>query len=298
MSDRDHIASDKRTIIITGATSGIGLATAKILAGTGAFVIGTGRSAERCRDAENSIRRECPSGRINYVLADLSSQQQIRTLAREIRSLLADNFETPVIDTLINNAGTFSGRFTETEDGLETTFAVNHLAPFLLTHELLPLLSQSKDGRIVTVGSGSHFHAKMKWNNLQLRRFYFGWTAYKQSKLGNVLFSAEFNRRFLEKNGIRAFVADPGLVQTAIALKNSGLVVKMFWKHHIKKGATPEEGAATSVYLATSPEIHDNDAIYWKYQKPMNPNPRALNAADARTLWEISCRLCHIDNWG
>lgn len=288
---------NKRTIVITGATSGIGLATAKALAGMGAFVIGTGRSAERCRQSEESIRREQPDSRIRYLTADLSSQTQIRNLARDIRTIFEKTFEKPVLDTLVNNAGTFSSRFTKTEDGIETTFAVNHLAPFLLTHELFPLLAASEDGRVVTVGSGSHYHAKIKWKDIQQRRFYFGWNAYKQSKLGNVLFTAEFNRRFYHKTGIRAFVADPGLVQTAIAMKQSGFIVKTFWKHHIKKGVLTEEGAKTSIYLAVDPEALKQDSIYWKHEKPQAPNPRGLDASDAQELWERSCRMCHITHW-
>lgn len=288
---------NKRTIVITGATSGIGLATAKALAGMGAFVIGTGRSAERCRKAEESIRRDYPESRITYLVSDLSSQQQIRNLASEIRTILEKIYKEPFLDTLINNAGMFSSRFVKSEDGIESVFAVNHLAPFLLTHELMPFLSKSRDGRVVTVGSGSHFHAKMRWCDLEMQRFYFGWNAYKQSKLGNVLFTAEFNRRFHQKTGVRAFVADPGLVQTAIAMKRSGFIVKTFWKHHIKKGATPGEGAKTSVLLATSPETTKYDAIYWKNQKPLDPNPRGLNEEDASRLWDISCRMCQIKQW-
>jgi NAD(P)-dependent dehydrogenase (short-subunit alcohol dehydrogenase family) len=291
------IPIDKRIIFITGATSGIGLATVKALAGMGAFVIGTGRSVERCRKTEESIRRDYPESRITYLVADLSSHQQIRNLAAEIRTILEKVYKEPFLDTLINNAGMFSSRFTKTEDGLETTFAVNHLAPFLLTHELMPFLSKSRDGRVITVGSGSHFHAKMRWRDLEMRRFYFGWNAYKQSKLGNVLFTAEFNRRFYQRTGIRAFIADPGLVQTAIAMKRSGFIVKTFWKRHIKKGATPAEGAKTSVLLATSPEIMKYDAIYWKNQKPLDPNPRGLNEEDACRLWDISCRMCQIEQW-
>jgi NAD(P)-dependent dehydrogenase (short-subunit alcohol dehydrogenase family) len=294
----EYLPIDKRTLVVTGATSGIGLATAKALAGMGALVIGTGRSAERCRKAEELIRRDYPDSRVMYLTADLSSQTQIRNLAGDIRTILEKNVKKPVLDTLINNAGTFSSRFVKTEDGIETTFAVNHLSPFLLTHELFPLLAESKDGRVVTVGSGSHFRAKMNWKDLQLRRFYFGWNAYKQSKLGNVLFTAEFNRRFQEKTGIRAFVADPGLVKTEIGLKHSEFLVRLFWKNHIKKGATPEEGAATSVFLAVSPEVLKSNAVYWKYKKSLDPNPRALDNIDARNLWEISCKICHIDNWG
>ncbi|MGC9513525.1 MAG: SDR family NAD(P)-dependent oxidoreductase [Fidelibacterota bacterium] len=294
---KNCMSVDQRTIFVTGATSGIGLATAKALAGMGAFVIGSGRSVERCQKAEALIRRDYPDSRVTYLTADLSSQRQIRRLARDIRSILVKTFEKPVLDTLINNAGAFYSRYTETEDGIEATFAVNYLAPFLLTHELFPLLTVSEDGRVVTVGSGSHFHAKMKWGDLQLRRFYFGWNAYKQSKLGNVLFTHEFNRRFHQKTGIRAFVADPGLVQTPIAMKQSGFFVKTFWKHHIKKGALPEEGAETSIFLATDPNPLKHDAIYWKYKKPLAPNSRGLDASDAQRLWDISCRLCQIERW-
>lgn len=290
----EKLPVNKRTIVITGATSGIGLATARRLAKMGAFVIGTGRSTERCRKAEELIRQDFSDSQVMYLTADLSSQQQIRNLVSDIRSILAKTFEKPVLDTLINNAGTFSSRYTKTEDGIETTFAVNYLAPFLMTLELLPLLAESTDGRVVTVGSGSHFHAKMKWKDLQLRRFYFGWNAYKQSKLGNILFTAEFNRRFQQKTGVRAFVADPGLVKTEIALKNSEFFVKLFWKHHVKKGVTPEQGAATSIFLATDPNALKQDAVYWKYEKPMAPNPQALDDQDGRRLWKISCRLCDV----
>ncbi|MCD6233780.1 MAG: SDR family NAD(P)-dependent oxidoreductase [Candidatus Marinimicrobia bacterium] len=294
---KNYLSADRRTILVTGATSGIGLATAKALAGMGTFVIGSGRSAERCRKAEESIRRDYPDSRVEYFTADLSSQTQIRNLAREIRSCLQKNHDEPVLDTLINNAGVYYSRYTETEDGIETTFAINHLAPFLLTHELFPLLAASADGRVVTVGSGSHFYATMKWKDLQLRRFYFGLNAYKQSKLGNILFTAEFNRRFQQKTGVRAFVADPGLVQTPIAMKQSGFFVKWFWKHHVKKGVLPEEGAKTSVFLATASKALKQDAIYWKHEKPLAPNSRGLDESDALRLWDISCRLCQIESW-
>ena len=184
----EHVDTKSKTIVITGATSGIGYAATRKLAAIGANVLGVGRSAERCNKAKENILRESPDAQIDFLLADLSSQQQVKKLAEEIKQKV-DKQENNAIDVLVNNAGSVVNWYTATEDGFELQFAVNHLAPFLLTHLLLPSIERSKDGRILTVSSNSHRKARIHWKDVMLRRGYNTLLAYKQSKLANVLFT-------------------------------------------------------------------------------------------------------------
>ncbi len=189
----EPLLSDK-TFVLTGATSGIGLAAAHLLAERGAFLIGVGRSAERCSQVEDQLRSAHPQARVEYCVADLSLQAQVRQLAQDIRAKLQGHHSNS-LDGLINNAGTFTYWMTLTPEGFEMQWAVNHLAPFLLTHALLPLLQAAPAARVVTVSSGSHYNTRLKWNDIQLRRGYNCLLAYKQTKLANVLFTAELNRQ-------------------------------------------------------------------------------------------------------
>ena len=161
-----------KTYLVTGATSGIGLACAEILTMEGARVIGVGRSAERCRAAEQRLRALHPDAAPMYFVADLSLQSEVRGLAERVREAL------PGLDGLVNNAGTFTFWLELTREGFETQWAVNHLAPFLLTYELLPLLETAPAGRVVTVSSDSHYGARITWDDPQLRRHYNGLGAY------------------------------------------------------------------------------------------------------------------------
>ncbi|NOY08451.1 MAG: SDR family NAD(P)-dependent oxidoreductase [Spirochaetes bacterium] len=286
----------KRVIVITGATSGIGFAAAKEFIKRGAAVIGTGRSRESCGKAAEKNRD------ITYIAADLSSQKQVRDAAAKI-SLLADSRYRGKIDVLVNNAGTFSGWYQATEDGYELQFAVNHLAPFLLTNLLLPELRASGKGKIITISSGSHYHTKINWKDPMNRKRYNCLKAYKQSKLANVLFSYELNRRFSEQFNIRAYAVDPGLVNTGIGEKRTGGLVKWFWGIRRKHGISPEKAAETIIYLAQR-DLEDNtfehliDApveknwIYWKECRPKEPGRYSKDGAAALRLWELSERLC------
>lgn len=281
-----------KTIAITGATAGIGRAALTALAGRGAHVIGAGRSAAKCAAVRADVLGEYPGARLSFAVADLASQRQVRALAAEIREML----DGAPLDALINNAGTVASWYTATEDGYELQFAVNHLAPFLLTHELLPALRGPKAGgaeagRVLTVSSGSHRGAKIHWPDVMLRQGYGTLAAYKQSKLANVLFSAEFNRR-MAGTGVRAYAVDPGLVNTEIGLKGTGGVVQTVWDVRRRGGVSPEEGASTLVYLASEPS--PGDALYWKDCAPAEASREARSAAEAARLWSLSERLCGI----
>jgi NAD(P)-dependent dehydrogenase (short-subunit alcohol dehydrogenase family) len=280
-----------KTMVVTGATSGIGRATAAALAARGAHVIGVGRSARRCREAQRAIEEAHPEARLSFCVADLAAQRQVLALAEAIRERITAAGEER-LDVLVNNAGTVSSRQVTTEDGYELQFAVNHLAPFLLTHALLPLLRNAPAARVVTVSSGSHYRTRMRWDDVMFRRRYSCLAAYKQSKLANVLFTAEFNRRRGEALRVRAYAADPGLVNTRIGLKGTGGPARWIWELRREHGASPEEGAATVVFLAAEPAVEEAQAIYWRGCRPRSPSRYARNADHAARLWALSERLC------
>ncbi len=287
------MALSGKTFVVTGATSGIGLAAAEVLAGQGAFVIGVGRSVERSRQAERRLHTACPAGRVQYCLADLALQSEVRRLAGEIREIVKAN-GAGALDGLINNAGTFTFWQMLTAEGFEKQWAVNHLAVFLLTHDLLPLLQTAPSARVVTVSSGSHYGARLNWNDLQLRRGYSGLRAYGQTKLANVLFTAELNRRLGAHSTVRAFAADPGLVKTEIGLKGNPALARWVWSWRSASGISSDESGRWVAYLACEPSIQGAPEIYWKHGVPKAPDPYALDESAARRLWAISESMCAI----
>jgi NAD(P)-dependent dehydrogenase (short-subunit alcohol dehydrogenase family) len=288
-----------KTFIVSGATSGIGLAVAENLVRQGAMVIGIGRSAERCREAERRLRYihldSSPASQAStcYCVADLSLQSQIRSVAEEIREIVADSGRVG-LDGLINNAGTFTYWLTLTPEGFEMQWAVNHLAPFLLTQELLPLLQSAPRARVVTVSSDSHFGVRLNWADIQLRRHYDGLRAYGQTKLANVLFTLELNRRLGAGSNVRAFAADPGLVKTDIGLKGNPALVRWVWARRRSGGVPPEVSARGIVFLAGEPSIQETPDMYWKDGAPKQASREALNLESAQRLWELSERMCGI----
>jgi NAD(P)-dependent dehydrogenase (short-subunit alcohol dehydrogenase family) len=292
MKDQERVSN--KTVLITGATSGIGLAAAHALARSGCRVIRVGRSAERCAEAENAVRAGTPGARVDYLIADLSSQRQIRALAVMARERLMK--EGGRLDALVNNAGAVSAWYMTSEDGYEMQFAVNHLAPFLLTRELLPMLKRSGSARVITTSSGSHFRTRMRWRDVMFRDGYNCLSAYKQSKLANMLFTHELNRRLGPASRIRAYALDPGLVDTAIGEKGTTGIVKWFWHRRRRSGITPQKAAETIVYLATSAALEDPRASYWKECRPRRPSPYSEREDEMRRLWELSERLCGPEN--
>ncbi len=277
-----------KTAVVTGATSGIGLATAALLALHGARIIGVGRDANRCRDAEAYIRSTCPEAQITYLLADLSSQKQVRQLAADIHAL-----GLPCLDILVNNAGTYSQRKILTEDGIEKTFATNHLAPFLLTRELLPLLEQSAAGRVITVSSDSHYNMTIDPSTVHDPANYVGIMAYGKSKLANVLFTAEFNRQHAG-NSVHAFALDPGLVKTDIARKDQPALSRFIWKIRSSAGVEPQIPAQAILFLASEPSIQNSRENYWYNCLPKRASRQANDPILSRELWDTSEKLCGI----
>lgn len=276
------------TILITGATSGIGLAAANEMAIRGWHVLAVGRSPERCEQARHSILIGVPDAQITYFVADLSSQRAIRSLANQVMDTLGYD----ALDVLVNNAGTVTSRYTETEDGIELQFAVNHLAPFLLTQLLLPALQKTPEARVITTSSSSHYTGRMHWQDPMLKRGYSLLKAYEQSKLANVLFSVAFNSRYAP---LRAYAADPGLVNTEMGSKGTGLLEDWFWRLRKRGGASPQQGAATLIHLASTPEITDPDAVYWKDCQPKLPSRAARDPDNAERLWQLSQVLCPLN---
>jgi NAD(P)-dependent dehydrogenase (short-subunit alcohol dehydrogenase family) len=288
----NNISMLGKTAVVTGATAGIGLSSVIALARAGAGVIGVGRDPARCRQAQEQVQSACPSARVTYLVADLSFQSQVRQLAGEIKSWLIQQ-DSPHLDALVNNAGTYVGKLTYTAEGFERTLAVNHLAPFLLTYELLPVLTDRPGGRVLTVSSGSHHGVWLHINRLNKPLFYFGFFSYQATKLANILFSLELNRRLLPLGG-RAFAIDPGLVNTGIGGKESLGLEGQVWNNHRQRGETPEKPAENILYLAGVEPLPTDPAILWKDCHPLQPSRQAIRKDLARLLWDQSCRWCGI----
>jgi NAD(P)-dependent dehydrogenase (short-subunit alcohol dehydrogenase family) len=276
------------TVLITGGTGGIGLATAIGLAALGARVGIVGRSSVRGAVAADAVRRRVPSAQVDVFEADLSAQGEVRRLASEVKQIY------PHLDVLVNNVGGYWAHRHVTVDGLEHTFALNHLAPFLLTHELHDLLVASAPARVVSVSSGAQSMGRIDLDDLQGERSYSGQRAYNQSKLANVLFTFELARR-LEGTGVTATVLHPGVVRTSFGHEDSGRwmplmlpVVKPFMK-------TPEQGAATPIYLASAPEVAGVSGAYFVNRRVKQSSKASYDLALARRLWEVSTVLVGID---
>ncbi len=276
-----------KNILVTGATSGIGLAAAKILAGRGNFVIGVGRSLEKNQAALDAIMQVYPDAGVAYLLADLSSQREIRKLAEETGVLLRTR-GTDHLDVLVNNAGVYLENKHLTEDGIETTFAVNHLAPFLLTHQLMYLLENSNDPRVLTVSSYSHYTTWLSLKRIANPWPYVGVLAYKRSKLCNVLFTYELNRRFSD---LSAFAVDPGLVNTGIASKGSHGISHWIWRLRRKQGTATDVPARTIAYLALEDGIDTSKGYYFKDSTPKQPSRNAQRKDLAGKVWRLSSSL-------
>jgi retinol dehydrogenase 14 len=272
-----------RTVLVTGASSGIGRATAIGLAGMGARLAITGRDRERTEAAAREIRA-AGGGQVDVFVADMSSQAEVRRMADEVLGGL------PRIDVLVNNVGGYWDTRHVTADGLERTFALNHLAPFLLTSLLLDRLRQSAPARVVTVSSGAHTMGRIDFDDLGGERSYSGMRAYSQSKLANVLFTYELARR-LGSGGVTANALHPGVVRTGFGAEDSGLIQGLFTPLMRPFMKSPAQGAATPVYLASSPEVDGVTGCYFAGGKRKRSSKRTYDEAVAARLWQVSADL-------
>ncbi len=266
-----------KTVIITGATSGIGEVAAIRLAEQGARIVFTARDKVRADATMAALRKANPVADHAVHMADLSTLAEMKRVGR----ILA---QEPQIDVLVNNAGALFNKRQETADGLEMTFALNHMGYFVITNILLNKLGPG--ARIVTVASNAHRGAKLKFDDLQSTRGYVGFPVYSKSKLANILFNRELARR--APQGVIANALHPGVVATRFG-DNSGGLMRTVLKVAKPIGAiSPEEGARTIIYLASSPDVAGVTGEYFFECKPATPTAEARNDADARRLWEMS----------
>jgi NAD(P)-dependent dehydrogenase (short-subunit alcohol dehydrogenase family) len=272
-----------KTVLITGATSGIGRATALGLAKMGAHLAITGRDHVRTKDAAREIRT-VGDVRVDLFIADLACQAEVRDLAEEVLQTL------PRIHVLINNVGGYWATRHVTADGLERTFAVNHLAPFLLTNLLLEKIKRNASGRIVTVSSNAQATGRIDFSDLQGERSYSGARAYSQSKLANVLFSYELARR-LKGTSVTANALHPGVVSTSFGAEDPATVQRVFIPFLRAFMKTPAQGAATSIHLASAPDLEQVTGRYFASSKLKRSSKPSYDEATAARLWQLSADL-------
>jgi NAD(P)-dependent dehydrogenase (short-subunit alcohol dehydrogenase family) len=277
-----------KNVLITGGNAGIGLATAIDLAKKGANIFIVSRSEEKAKEAVQKINAENGNANAKYFLADLSSQKSIRALAEAVKK------EITVLDVLINNAGGVFPDFKLSDDGLEMTIATNHFAYFLLTNLLLDLVKKSDYARIVNVSSGSHYKGKIDLASFTENKGYFILKAYEQSKLANVLFTQELAERLAATN-VTVNALHPGFVKTDIGKKGTQWYASLFWTISSNLTAiSVEDGAKTSIYLASSDAVKNVSGKYFDKCKEKTPAPLAADKALQKQLWAESERLCAI----
>ena len=270
--------------LITGATSGIGKATAVQLAELGATLVLVGRNPEKTTATVEQIREQTGNQEIHCFIADLSSLQAIRQLADDFKA------HHQRLDVLINNAGALMLSRQETVDGIEMTFALNHLSYFLLTNLLLDVLKSSSPSRIVNVSSDSHLNAHLDFEDLQIQKRYRGAKAYGRSKLANLLFTYELARR-LEGTGVTVNGLHPGLVATGFMATNNGLRGRIYNFFVRRVGRSVAKGARTVTYLAASSDVEGVTAGYFVDEGVVDSSPASYDKDDSLRLWQISEEL-------
>ncbi|AGC42222.1 retinol dehydrogenase [Myxococcus stipitatus DSM 14675] len=274
---------DGKVCLITGATGGIGLETAKALGRMGATLVLVGRDEARTQAAVDAVKQAVAGAQVDTLRADLSSMQSVRALAADFRSRYSR------LDVLLNNAGLIIDRRKTTVDGFEATLATNHLAPFLLTSLLMDTLRASGPARVVNVSSDAHRVGKVDFDDLQSERSYDGFRVYATSKLANILFTRALARR-LTDSAVTTNAVHPGVVRTGFGHNTEG-----FFRWVVKLGApfmlSAEGGAKTSIYLSSSPEVEGVSGKYFIRRRQRKPSAAARDDASAERLWLESARL-------
>jgi NAD(P)-dependent dehydrogenase (short-subunit alcohol dehydrogenase family) len=272
--------------LVTGATSGIGRITARELARMGATVVVVARDPRRGDETVGAIRAETGNPAIELMIADLSSLASIRQLGREFK------VRHDKLHVLVNNAGAVNATRRTTVDGMELTFATNHLGYFLLTHLVLDRLKASAPSRVVSVSSTAHKGKAMTWDDLQHEQRYAPVQVYGESKLANILFTYELARR-LDGTGVTANCLHPGVIASGFAQNDPGWI-RFGFKLLRPFILTPEQGARTSIYLASSPEVEKVSGKYFVRSTAVRSSRASYSVADARRLWEVSEELVRL----
>lgn len=277
-----------RVCLITGATSGIGLAAAWQLAAKGATVVLAGRSKERCINAVQTIKAQTGNPSVEYLVADLAVQSEVKELAQKFQ----DRFSH--LHVLLNNAGAINLPRRESLEGIELTFVLNHLASFTLTLSLLDVLKASAPARIVNVSSDAHRGATINLDDLQCRRGYGGMGGYSRSKLANIMFTYQLAPR-LAGTGVTVNALHPGLVATNFLSNNGirGWLMRIFLPI---VGMSPEKGADTPVYLASSPEVETVSGRYFVKRLPVPSSAQSYDEESAKGLWQASLLMTGLDD--
>jgi NAD(P)-dependent dehydrogenase (short-subunit alcohol dehydrogenase family) len=274
----------EKVCMVTGATSGMDEVTARALAQRGATTIIVGRNPEKSAATVNRIKEQTDNPEVEFMLADLSSQEEIRQLAQQFKS------RHHRLDVLVNNAGAWITRRQQSVDGIEMTFALNHLNYFLLTNLLLDTLKVSAPARIINVSSGGHKRGRIDFDDLQAKERYNGIQVYGQSKLANVLFTYELARR-LVGTGVTVNAVNPGFVASNFGRNNGGVMVLLMRLYYSVAAISPEQGAQTSIYLATSADVEGVTGKYFEKQIAVPSSEDSYDTVAANRLWQVSAEL-------
>jgi len=277
-----------KVCLITGGTNGIGKSTAQELARMGATVVIVGRNARKTSQVVEELRAASGNNTVDSLQADLSSQLEVRRLANEFKSKYSH------LHVLLNNAGAFFMQRQLSVDGIEMTFALNHLAYFLLTNLLLDTIKADAPARIINVSSGAHIAGKIDFDNLQGERNY-SINAYGNSKLANILFTMELARR-LEGTGVTVNALHPGFVATGFAKNNGKVIASLISLFTPLMARSPAKGAETSIYLASSPSVESITGKYFYDSHEIPAAPQATDMVVARKLWDVSAEIVHLSD--
>ena len=276
--------TNQKIIFITGGTSGIGRETVKGLASTGATVVFTARDIKKGEDTKREIIKETGNNNVEYLMCNLASFSSIRECVEEFKKRYQR------LDVLINNAGVLTMERRESEDGIELDFAVNFLAPFLLTNLLLPTLKQSSPARIINVSSSMHIEGKINFDDLESKKVFNKYKAYAQSKLALILFTKKFAKE-LSNDGVTVNALNPGVVGTEMTMQNVRTlnpIVSFIYRQTL---ITPAKGAETSMYLATSPDVANVSGKYFENKKQIRASARSDDEGTADRLCEVAKKM-------
>ncbi|OGM92827.1 hypothetical protein A2935_03850 [Candidatus Wolfebacteria bacterium RIFCSPLOWO2_01_FULL_47_17b] len=279
--------TNQKIILVTGGTSGIGRETVKGLASTGATIVFTARDIKKGEDTKREIRNETGNNSVEYLMCDLASFPSIRECVEEFKKRYQR------LDVLINNAGVLSQERQESIDGIEFNFAVNYLAPFLLTNLLLPLLKQSAPSRIVNVSSSMHIEGKINFEDLESKKSFDKYKAYAQSKLALILFTKKLAKE-LSNDEVTVNALNPGVVGTEMTMQNVRTLNPIVAFIYRRTLITATKGAETSIYLAISSDVANISGKYFENKKITKTSPRADDEESANKLWNIATEMVEL----